>query len=39
MVDNIIGIATKQGIAHRRRLRGMERYLERMRLDLEREST
>jgi hypothetical protein len=38
MVDNIIGIATGQGLAHRRRLRGLERYLERARLDLERDS-
>jgi len=36
MTDNIIGIATKQGIAHRRWLRGMEKFVERARLDVTR---
>ena len=31
--ENIVGIATRSGPAHRRRLRGLERYLERERLD------
>jgi len=35
LVDNIVGIATKQGYAHRRRLRGYERYIEKARLELE----
>lgn len=33
LVDNIVGIATKSGDAHRRRLRGIERYVQRARLD------
>ena len=35
LVENIIGIATKQGYAHRRRLRGYERMIEKERQRIE----
>jgi len=38
MVENIIGVATKTGPAHKRRLRGYAAMLEREALALERES-
>lgn len=35
LTDNIVGIATKTGDAHRRRLRGIQRYIDRARLDID----
>jgi len=34
LVENIVGIATKSGDAYRRQLRGMQRYIDRARLDI-----
>ena len=34
MVENIYGIATKSGYAYRRMIRGVERFVQRARLDI-----